>query len=328
MTDGSPSEDRPTSDARGIARQRARELRATQRKRDRRNRVLLRTGIVVGIVAVVAIVTVVLVTSIRPTHRGPANMASDGVLIGAGLKVDRSPARAVDAKPTPHPLDTTGQTVNIVTYVDYLCQYCGQFERTNNAQIRKLVDSGAATLEIHPLPFYANRSAQGTQYSLRASNAAACVANYSPDDFFEFNRLMFAHEPGQTSAGLTDTRITSLAQQAGVSKLPSIRSCIRERTFESWTEAALGRASTGPLPNSDVKRVTADQLPLVLVDGQHYTGSVTDAADFRAFIQQAQGERYSTPQPTQTPGATSTSTPSPTPPPIIVTAPPSPTSAG
>jgi protein-disulfide isomerase len=326
MTDGSPSGPRTPQSARGIARQKARELRASQRKRDRRNRVLLRTSIVVAIVAVVAIVTVVLVTSIRPTHRGPANMASDGVRISAQLRADRSPARGVDAKPRPRPLDTSGQVVNIVTYVDYLCQYCGQFERANNAQIKKLLDSGAATLEVHPLPFYANRSAQGTQYSLRASNAAACVANYSPDDFFDFNRLMFEHEPAQTSAGLTDTRITALAKQAGASRLSSIRRCITARTFESWTEAALDRASTGPLPNSEVKRVKVEELPLILVDGQRYTGSVTHPSDFRAFIQQAQGERFSTPQPTRAPGGTSTPTPTPTPTPtsIIVTSPPSP----
>lgn len=314
MTDGSPSASRPTTDTRAIARQKARELRGKQRRKDRRNRVLLRTSIVVALVAVVAIVTVVLVTSIRPSHRAPANMASDGVFIGTGFKVQRSPARGVDSRPTPHPLDTTGQVVNITTYVDYLSQYSGQFERTNNEQLRDLVKSGAATLEIHPLPFYTNRSAQGTQYSLRASNAAACVANYSPDSFFDFNRLMFEHEPGQTTAGLTDSRMASYAKQAGADRLSAIRSCITKRTYASWAQAALDRASTGPIPNSEVKKVTADSLPLILVDGQRYTGSVTEPTDFRAFIQQAQGERYSTPQPTDSPGATPlpTSTPTPT----------------
>ena len=321
MTDGSSGARRP-ADARGVARQKARELRATQRKKDRRNRALLRTGIVVAIVAIVAIVTVVLVTSNRPSHKGPANMASDGVFIGTGLKAERSPARDVDAKPTVHPLDTTGQVVNIVAYVDYLSDYSGQFDRTNSTQIEKLVKSGAATLEIHPLPFLSNRSAQGTQYSLRASNAAACVANHSPDQFFEFNRQLFAHEPAQTTAGLTDARLVVLARESGVHGLSTIKRCINQRTFEDWMQAALSRASTGPLPNSEVKKVTADDLPLVLVDGQRYTGSVTEASDFRAFIQQAQGERFSTPQPTATPGATGTPSPQPTG--VIVTAPPTP----
>jgi protein-disulfide isomerase len=271
------------TDARKIARDKARALRASQKKKDKRNRVLLRSGIIAGIVAIAAVVTIVLVTSIRPPHDGPANMASDGVLITTGLKAARSPARAADAKPTPHPLDTSGQVVNIVTYVDYLCQYCGQFDQTNGEQIGKLVSSGAATLEIHPLPFYANRSAQGTQYSLRAANAAACVANYSPDQFFDFNRLMFEHEPSQTSVGLTDDKIAGYAEQAGAGSMSDIRTCIQD------------------------KSVTADDLPLVLVDGQRFTGSVTDATDFRAFIQQAQGQRYSTGSPTPTPTATATS---------------------
>lgn len=324
MTDDSSSADDRLSTARSAARQKARQLRVSQRRKDRRNRVLLRGGLVVALVAIVAIVAFVLVTSIRPPHDGPANMASDGVRISAGMKAERSPARPVDAKPTPHALDTTGQVVNIVVYVDYLCQYCGQFDRTNSAQIRKLVTSGAATLEIHPLPFYANRSAQGTQYSLRAANAAACVANYSPDQFFDFHRLLFEHEPSQTSAGLTDSRLQGFASQAKARHLSSIRSCIKNRRYDDWTQAALSRASTGPLPNSTVKKATADGLPLVLVDGQHYTGSVTDAADFRAFIQQAQGEQYSTPQPTPTDGSTPTATASPSPTEVIVSSPPSP----
>jgi len=300
MTDESPSGSRPSNDARKAAREKARALRASQRRKDRRNRVLVRGGLVVALVAIVAIVAVVIVSSIHPPHKGPANMASDGVLIGQGLKAERSPARAADAKPVPHAVDKSGQVVNIVTYVDYLCQYCGDFERTNGAQISKLVSSGAATIEIHPLPFYANSSAQGTQYSLRAANAAACVANYSPDHFFAFNRLMFQHEPKQTSAGLSDDRIGSYAQQAGASPMNRIRSCIHSRTYDDWVQSALDRASKGPLPNSNVKNVSAQNLPLVLVDGQQFTGSATDASAFRAFIQQAQAEQYATPSPTPT----------------------------
>lgn len=305
MTDESPSRLRPSNEARKAAREKARALRTSQRKKDRRNRVLLRSGLAVALVAIVAIVAFVIVSSIRPPHDGPANMASDGVMIGQGLRAERSPARAADAKPIAHPLDKSGQVVNIVTYVDYLCQYCGEFERTNGEQISKLVSSGAATLEIHPLPFYANSSAQGTQYSLRAANAAACVANYSPDSFFTFNRLMFQHEPSETSAGLSDNVIAEYAQRAGASPMNKVRSCIHNRTYGDWTQSALNRASTGPLPNSSVKKVTAANLPLVLVDGQQFTGSATDASDFRAFIQQAQAEQYATPTPTptSTPGA-------------------------
>ena len=40
---------------------------------------------------------------------------------------------------------------NIRVYVDYLCPYCDQFERTNAEQLEQWLESGAATLEIHPI---------------------------------------------------------------------------------------------------------------------------------------------------------------------------------
>jgi hypothetical protein len=48
--------------------------------------------------------------------------------------------------------------------------------------------------------------------------------------------------------------------------------------------------------------------PLVLVNGKQYTGSLTSATDFKAFVLQAQGEAYSTatPVPTSTPTPTTT----------------------
>jgi hypothetical protein len=214
---------------------------------------------------------------------------------------------------TPVPSETNPvDVIEIRLYVDYLCANCGAFETNNSEQLRKWVSSGAATLEIHPIALLTTKSA-GTQYSLRAANAAACVANYSPDQFFDFNRLMFEHEPSQTSVGLTDDKIAGYAEQAGAGSMSDIRRCIQDKTYADWTQRALSRASTGPLPNSEVKRVTADDLPLVLVDGQRFTGSVTDATDFRAFIQQAQGQRYSTGSPTPTPTATATQTATATP---------------
>jgi hypothetical protein len=70
--------------------------------------------------------------------------------------------------------DDSGEVANIVMYVDYLCPFCGQFEATNSESLRTMVESGAATLEVHPIAILTNKSA-GTQYSLRAANAAACV---------------------------------------------------------------------------------------------------------------------------------------------------------
>ncbi|GAB3124938.1 DsbA family protein [Glaciibacter psychrotolerans] len=303
MTIVGPSDDRPSKNRRRDAQQKAKQLRDEQKKKDRRNRVFLRSGIIVGSLAIVALIAVVIVTSIRPVGPGPANMASDGLLIGEGMKVVTTSALSPEAKPVPTEPDTTGTVTDIRVYVDYLCQLCGQFDKTNGEQIAKWVGAGAATVEIHPIALLTHKSA-GTEYSLRAANAAACVADSSPDDFFAFNSAMFTDQPEEGSAGRSDDDLLALVEKSGVhANLASIRRCIDDRTFVSWVKAATDRAVTGPVPNSDLTAIKG--TPTVLVNGKQYVGSLNDPKEFAAFVLQAAGETYST--------STATPTPTPTP---------------
>jgi protein-disulfide isomerase len=307
MTNDGHVDHRPgKNERRAAAREKARQLREQQRKRDRRNRMLVQGGIGIGIVAVLAVIAVIIVSSIRPPEPGPKNMASDGILIGENLKAKPSGSVEPGAKPVANKPDPSAGVVNIVTYVDYLCPFCGQFERTNADQIGKLVDSGAATVEIHPLPFLASHSA-GTKYSLRATNAAACVANYEPDSFWAFNRELFEHQPSEEGPGLTDAQIKGYVKSARVNALGSVDGCIDDARFDTWAQNALDRALAGPIPNSDVSKLKG--TPLVLVNGQEYKGKLTDASEFRAFVVKAQGDSYSTATATPAPGS---ATPTPT----------------
>lgn len=297
-----PSDDRPTKNQRReAARLKARQLREDQKKKERRNRVLLQGGIVVGTLAIVAIVVLAITSSIHPAGPGPRNMASDGILIGAGMKPVTTPALQPKATPVASKPDETGTVASIRVYLDYLCPFCGQFEKTNSDQIKKWVDSGAATIEIHPISLLTSKSA-GTQYSLRAANAAACVANYAPEDFYAFNQELFKNQPEEGSAGLDDKQIKKLVTSAGVTTDASkINSCIDGMDFKSWVLDATDRALTGPLPNTNVPSVTG--TPTVLVNGKQYQGALDDPKEFASFVLQAAGETYST----------STATPTPTP---------------
>lgn len=298
MTD---PDDSRNSDVRAAAREKARQLRTTQQRRDRRNRLLLSGGIVLGVLAVVAIVAVVIVSAIRPTVPGPKNMASDGVVVGSGLKVKTTTALAADAKPVASTPDPSGSTVDIRIYADYLCKLCGDFQRTNLEQLEPLVKNGAVTVEMHPVAIYTSHSA-GTKYSLRAANAAACVANYDPNAFWKFNASLFEKQPAEGGPGLSDEALKKRVDAAGATRSDEIDSCIDEGRFKTWVTTASDRALSGPIPNSDVKKMT--NALLVLVNGKPYTGSLTSADDFKAFVLQAQGDEYSstaTPTPTATP---------------------------
>lgn len=300
MTIGGTSDNRPSKNQRrDAARDKARQLRALQKKKDRRNKILLQGGIGVAAIGIVVIVALVIMGSIRPAVPGPANMASDGLLLGEGLTAATTTALEPDAKPVASEPDTTGTVANIRVYVDYLCPFCGQFETTNGDQIATWVESGAATVEIHPIAILTGRSA-GSQYSLRAANAAACVANYSPDDFYAFNSALFVDQPEENTVGRSDAELQDVVKASGVSaSVSEINACITDETYKSWVIAATDRATSGPIPNSAIGAIA--ETPTVLVDGKQYQGSLTDPKEFAAFVLQSVGESYSTSTPTPAP---------------------------
>ncbi len=302
MTDLPPRADRPANgERRAAAREKARRLRDDQAKRDRRRGWLTWVGIAVGIAVIGTVIGVVISTSVRPPQSGPANMSSDGILIGTGLKAERSAPLAAHATPTPNPVSTAGQTVTIVEYVDYLSPLGAQFTAANSDQLSALVKSGAATVEIHPLPL----TTESGDAALHAVNAAACVANFDPDNFWTYHKDVFASQPPPGGV-LSDGDLQQIAVEAGATS-KDVAACIADHRYDSWAQDAAGRALEGPLPNSDTAALGTNTL-LVVVNGKTYTGSPTSAQDFRVFIQLAQSSAYSTASPQ--PSATSTPSPS------------------
>lgn len=184
------------NERREAARQRAQRARTQQKRRQRGVRLGLQIGLGVVLLAAATIVTLVLVDSVKPAGPGPSTMSQGGITIGQGLKpVTASASGSASASPSGAATDGAG-TVRITLYVDYLCPGCGQFEQANGDYIEDLVDSGAATVDIHPVAILSNRS-QGTKYSLRAANAAACVAEHSPNQFYAVNQALFAEQPDE-----------------------------------------------------------------------------------------------------------------------------------
>jgi protein-disulfide isomerase len=300
MANGDSGHARPSKNQRReLAREKARLNLEKQRKRDRRTRWAVQGGIALVLVAVIAVVGLVIWNGVRPAGPGPANMASDGIHIGEGFKATPTGALASDADPVPTSTEESG-VVNIRVYIDYLCPYCKEFEETNAEQLEGYIETGAATVEIHPLAVLTSR-AQG--YSLRAANAAACVANYSPDRFWEFNRLMFDNQPAEQSSGLDDAAIIDIAEKAGVTKASSIADCVSDQRYKAWVDAATDRVLTGNIPDSNIDQVQG--TPIVVVNGKQYRGELDDPSEFAAFVlAQSTGEEGVDAEATTAPTAT------------------------
>lgn len=296
-------QDRLTKDQRReAARESARIEREKQKRRDRRNRIFLIGGSTLAILAIFAVVAVVLVNANKPEGPGPANMASDGILITgseAGLKALETDAIPAGGDPTPTDASSLDAPLLITTYIDYRCPFCNEFETANAASIEQLVQSGIAALEVHPISIL-DRVSAGTKYSTRSANAAACVANFEPDSFLDVNAALFAAQPPEETAGLTNNELADIVSGAGVTS-EDVASCIRDETYTGWVTASTNRALADPaLQDADGNFGT----PRVVINGELYTGAPGDAAAFQAFVGQiyaATDAGSETPAPTPTP---------------------------
>jgi len=294
------------SDVRESARERARELRELHKKQESNRRRIVTLSVVGGVLVIVVVISLVILNFAQPSGRGPLNMLSDGIKIGTGYKAVHTPGIPANSKPVPSATNPPA-VIDIKLYVDYLCPNCGTFQKKNGDQLRAWVKSGAATIEIHPIAVLTTKSA-GTQYSLRAANAAACVAEFSPDQFFDFNAALFVNQPKEGTAGLSDQQIEARALKAGVEQMAQVTKCIEDHRFRGWVQAATTRALNGPIPGADVKTIAG--TPTIIVDGTQFKYTTAfDPNEFAQFVLQVAGDSFTknpSPSPSPTPSASPT----------------------
>jgi protein-disulfide isomerase len=279
------AQERLTKDQR---REQAREIarleREQRQKTQRRNGILIRIGATLGIVGLLAAVGWGIWAGTRPAGPGPANMASDGILLtGADGAVTAVETAAIPVDSTPIATDPSEYDVpvRIVTYIDFGCPFCQLFETANAEQIKAMVEEGLATLEVHPINLLSNQF-QGTRYSARSANAAACVAAYQPESFLDVSAAFFAQQPAEDSPGLDNGEIVALLASAGVES-EEVTNCVNSEEFKGWVDAATTRALAGPLPNTEEERVTG--TPTILVNGVKYApADLASAQEFAAFV--------------------------------------------
>lgn len=286
MTTGAHG-NRPTKNQRREeARAKARSLRETQVKKDKNRKIVTQVSVVVGILAIAALIFVSIQGNMPKPGPRPANMASNGIVLTAELGADGKPTGKIVAETNnalpedaaPVPTTPKAGILNIVIYQDYMCPVCGNFDKSDSSVIESRVKSGEATYEIHPIAILDPQS-QGTNYSTRAANAAACVANYSPNSFWNFNQLLFTNQPAEGSPGLSDEELSKFALLAEADTA-KVTPCINNQTYKSWVTSATNivTAKGYVFPNSD--NVTFGGTPTVIVNGAQFKGKVDNNGNF------------------------------------------------
>ncbi len=205
-----------------------------------------RRNIIIGIVAVVAVVAAGLIGVVAWQLQKPGN--------------SNTPATAIDGG---HGIPVSDGKVQVDLYVDLLCPICKAYETSAGPTLTQLTKDGKIKLVYHPIAILdGNTNPSG--YSTRAGSAAGCAADFGK--FNEFVQAMFAKQPAEGSAGLTDDEIVQVGASVGLID-PAFAQCVRSHKYTDWmagnTDAAAEKNINGtPTVMVDGKKIdsTADAL--------------------------------------------------------------------
>jgi protein-disulfide isomerase/uncharacterized membrane protein YphA (DoxX/SURF4 family) len=189
------------------------------------------------------------------TLSAPAYANDDGVLVG---------------KPN--------AKVTVDLYEDYICPICGEFEKTDGKAITQLANAGTANFRYHSMDFLdANSSPAG--YSTRAAAAAACMPNAAA--WKKLHDLLYAHQPSEGSAGLSNKQLISYGKQAG-GKDPQLTQCVNKQTYKAWVKSLTDNASKANVTGTPTVRIKGE-------DVKESNGNAPTVATLKAAIKAGHG---------------------------------------
>ncbi len=171
--------------------------------------------------------------------------------------------------------------VTLDVYEDFMCPICGELEAADKSWVPTYLDQGKVLIRYHVMSFL-DRQSSGTEYSTRAANAFAVVTDTAgPDVAKKFHDLLYANQPTEGSAGLTDSQLIDYAVQAGAAR-SDVEKPIRDVAFRQWVVNATDQA------NKDGVNGT----PTVRVDGKDFTDFTTMqtlSTNLRKLVDSRQG---------------------------------------
>jgi protein-disulfide isomerase len=223
------------------AAERIRAMQAEQARAERRRRSVVVASIVIVLIAAV---------------------------VGIGIAVQSNRDSAVTSGPSAAPPGADANygiyrggpaPVTVTIYEDFQCPFCKEFEQQLGPTLLRDIDKGEIRVEYRPIAFLDDSST--TKYSSRALETAACtLADGGVSAFAKLHDLLFQNQPEEGSAGLSDSQLADLAQQAGADKA-AVSDCQAKGTYDAWVAKATDQASKDGV----------NATPTYLVNGKEVT---------------------------------------------------------
>lgn len=210
----SPS--KSAQERRSAQREQLRQQRQSELRRQRTVRTIVIAAITVVALVILTGLGFLIYKSVQPEGPVPvpSGMSEDQTTLTFGAPED------------------SGKPV-VEVHLDFMCPYCGQFEEINGEDIATLVENEEITLDLVPRNSLDAQSTTG-DYSSRAASAMVAVYEEDPAAAMTFMQLMFANQPAEGSAGLTDEEIWSYAQEAGASD--AVKEKIDGGSYVRWVD--------------------------------------------------------------------------------------------
>lgn len=231
-----------------------------QRRRESRQRILIASAAVAVVLIAVGFIGIG-VQANRVSHQAGPVATPAIATSGGGIVYGRASAK-----------------VTVDLYEDFLCPICKQFEKSAGATIQKAARDGSAKFVFHTIAIL-DDSTKPSGYSTRAAAAAACMP--SAASWKKLHNLLYANQPAEGSAGLTNRRLIQLGKQAGASGA-SFSQCVNSQRYKGWVSKITDAAS----------KANVTGTPTVRIDGQDVQGpggSVPDGATLEKAIRSGHG---------------------------------------
>jgi protein-disulfide isomerase len=217
-----------------VAQERLAQLVA-QRRREGDRRVLLWSA-ASGLLVVAVALAGIGVQSARAGH--PAGPRPQAVTLADGVVLGKA-----------------GAKVTIDVYEDFLCPACKQFEQSAGPVLKQYVDSGRVKARYRVVAFL-NR-ASSTLYSTRAANAAYCAADAGV--FERFHDLLYANQPPEGGAGLSDDQLIAFGRQAGGIG-DAFAQCVHSRKYNDFVNDVTDTSSRNGISGTPTVLVNKTQV--------------------------------------------------------------------
>lgn len=227
-------------------------------------------------------------TSAEAFDNGPRNMPLDGFTITNGFVSDTPTEETVKAGTIFNAADyvprADGKTT-VRIYIDPQCPICNTFEKTNSELLEEYIAADKIVLEYHPISFL--DQASSTEYSSRATNALACVADTAPDNFYDFINVLFLNQPAEGGKGLSNGEIYTLTEKAGVPSSTELETCIYSKQFGPWVTEATERVLTAGSVLPGTFNGSVQGTPTVFMNGNQMNIDPSDGEAFKTALDAA-----------------------------------------